>query len=188
MATAKKISQLTAVVTPAGADVLAIKQSSTTKKISHTQLMDGTVPYAGNITQSQVSDITTVTQAAAELGTATANKLWTAQRVKQAIDSLAGTPTFALKTDGYLLVAGDRIIITAATAKTITVAATVAASDEFIVHNATSSAGVVSVEPNTGHTIVGPFGSAVGGTDTITLAPGETIRMVAVSASVLEII
>ncbi len=39
MATAKKISQLTAVVTPAGSDVLAVKQGSTTKKLTVTQLL-----------------------------------------------------------------------------------------------------------------------------------------------------
>jgi hypothetical protein len=141
MATPKKISQLTAVVTPAGTDTLAAVQGSTTKKLTVTQLL-----------------------------------------------TLAGSASFELKTDNYTLVASDRIIITAATAKTITVAATIAASDEFIVHNASSSAGVVSIEPNTGHTISGPGGDAVGGTDTITLAAGETIRLVAVSASVLEIV
>ncbi len=141
MATAKKVSALTAVVTPAGADTIPVVQSGTTKKMTLTQVV-----------------------------------------------SLAGSASFELKTDNYTLVDADRIIITAATAKTITVAATVAAGDEFIVHNATTSAGVVSIEPNTGHTIRGPFGTAVGGTDTIVLAPGETIRMVAVSASVLEIV
>jgi len=39
MATAKKISQLTAVVTPAGTDVLAAKQGSTTKKLTVAQLL-----------------------------------------------------------------------------------------------------------------------------------------------------
>ena len=39
MATAKKISQLTAVVTPAGSDVLAVKQGATTKKLTVTQAL-----------------------------------------------------------------------------------------------------------------------------------------------------
>jgi len=39
MATAKKISGLTAVVTPAGSDTLAVKQGSTTKKLTVTQLL-----------------------------------------------------------------------------------------------------------------------------------------------------
>jgi hypothetical protein len=173
MATPKKISALTAVVTPAGTDTMAAVQGSTTKKLTATQLL---------------SVLETVSQVDAEAGTATDRRVWTAQRVAQAIAALAAGNAYVLKTDNYTMVAGDRVNITAATAKTITVAATVAASDEFEVHNATTSAGVVSIEPNTGHTIRGPFGTAVGGTDTITLAAGETIRMVAVSASVLEII
>lgn len=141
MANPKKITQLTAVVTPAGADVLAIAQGGTTKKITADQLV-----------------------------------------------SLAGSASFELKTDAYVLVASDRISIEVGTAKTVTVAATIAAGDEFIVHNSTASTGVVSIEPNTGHTIRGPQGNAVGGTDTITLAAGETIRLLAVSSALLEII
>ncbi len=173
MATAKKISQLTAVVTPAGTDVLAAKQGSTTKKLTVTQAL---------------SNLATVSQAAAEAGTATTRRAWTAERVKQAIAALAGGNVFALKTDAYVLVAKDRISIEVAVAKTVTVAATVAAGDEFIVHNSTASAGVVSIEPNTSHTIRGPLGNAVGDTDTITLAAGETIRLLAVSSALLEII
>jgi len=55
MATAKKISQLTAVVTPAGSDVLATKQGSTTKKLTVTQLLTlqtGPVTHTGEVTGS----------------------------------------------------------------------------------------------------------------------------------------
>jgi hypothetical protein len=141
MANPKKISQLTAVVTPTGASTLAVVQGGTTKKM----------------TVSQMAEV------------------------------LEGA-SFELKTDAYVLVAGDRISIEVGTAKTVTVAATIAASDEFIVHNSSASTGVVSIEPNTGHTIRGPQGSAVGGTDTITLAAGETIRLLAVSSALLEIL
>lgn len=141
MATAKKISQMTAVTVPAGTDTLVVVQGGTTKKETITQLL-----------------------------------------------TLATTASFVLKTDGYTLVASDRISIEVSTAKTVTVAATVASGDEFIVHNSSASTGVVSIEPNTGHTIRGPAGSAVGGTDTITIAAGETIRLLAVSSTLLEIL
>ena len=85
-----KISALPAVVTPAGTDEFAVNQGGTSKKITATQILDGTVPYAGNITQSQVSDIATVTQGDAEAGIATVDKLWTAERVKQAIVAQSG--------------------------------------------------------------------------------------------------
>ena len=85
-----KISALPAVVTPVGTDEFAVNQGGVSKKITATQILDGTVPYAGNITQSQVSDIATVTQVDAEAGTATDDKLWTAQRVSQAIAALGG--------------------------------------------------------------------------------------------------
>jgi len=52
MATSKKISQLTAVVTPAGSDTLAAKQASTTKKLTVTQLLtlqDGPVTHTGEV-------------------------------------------------------------------------------------------------------------------------------------------
>jgi hypothetical protein len=47
-----------------------------------------------SITQAQVTDISTVSQAEAEAGTATTDRLWTAQRVAQAITALesAGAP------------------------------------------------------------------------------------------------
>lgn len=87
------------------------------------------------------------------------------------------------------IAAGEGFLVTNSGADfDITIEATIAANDEYIVHNASTSTGVVSIEPNTGHTIKGPFGTAVGGTDTIVVAPGETIRMVAVSSSVLEIV
>jgi hypothetical protein len=177
MATAKKISQLTAVATPAGTDTLPVVQGGTTKKLTVTQLLT-----------LQDAVIATISQADAEAGTATDVKLFTAQRVKQAIDALAGTAAFVLRTTGATMTAGDKVLITAATAQTMTIAATIAALDEFTVHNASTSAGVVSIEPNTGHTVKGAFGTAVGDTDTIVLAPGESITMVAVDTAVLEIV
>jgi hypothetical protein len=70
----------------------------------------------------------------------------------------------------------------------ITIEATIAANDEYIIHNSSESTGAVDVEPNTGHTIKGKLGDVVGGTDTLVLAPGETVQLVAVSSSVLEIV
>ena len=177
MALPKKISALTAVVTPAGSDVLAVKQGSTTKRLTVTQLLT-----------LQDAALATISQVDAEAGTATDRKIFTAQRVKQAIAALAGAATFELITDNDTIEVGERFSCEVATAKLITITATIAALDEFIIHNSTASAGVLSIEPNTGHTIRGPLGSAVGDTDTITLAAGETIRLLAVSAALLEII
>jgi hypothetical protein len=177
MATAKKISQLTAVSVPAGTDVLAAKQGSTTKKLTVTQLLT-----------LQDAALATITQAAAEAGTATDRRIFTAQRVAQAIAALAGAASFELVVDNDTIETGELFSCEVATAKTITIAATIAALDEFVIHNSTQSAGVLSIEPNTGHTINGPFGSAVGGTDTIVVAPGETIRLLATSSALMEII
>ncbi len=143
MASAKKISQLTAVVTPAGTDTLAAVQGSTTKKLTVTQLLT----LAGGGTSWEV---------------------------------VTGADTIAAG-EGFLVEGGSGTF-------TITIAATVAANDEFVIHNSSAATGVISIEPNTGHTIRGPFGNAVGGTDTITLAAGETIRLVAVTSSLMEIV
>lgn len=143
MATAKKISQLTAVVTPAISDVLAVKQGATTKKLTVEQLL--TLASGG-----------------------------TAYEVVTGADTIEAG-------EGFLVEGG-------ASTFTITIAAVVAVNDEFVIHNSSQSTGVISVEPNTGHTIKGPSGNAVGGTDTIVLAAGDTLRVVAVSSSVLEIV
>ena len=50
----------------------------------------------GSTTLGQVAQ---VSQAEAEAGTATTNRLWTAQRVKQAIDALGGTTEYILLED-----------------------------------------------------------------------------------------
>ncbi len=179
MATAKKISALTAVVTPAGSDVLAVKQGSTTKKLTVTQLLT-----------LQDAAIATITQAAAEAGTATDRRIFTAQRVKQAIDALAGGGTAWEQVVGAdTIAAGEAFAIEdGGSTFTITLATTIAANEEFIIHNNSTSTGVVSFEPNTGHTVNGPGGAAVGDTDTIVLAPGDTLHLLAISSSILEII
>ena len=176
MATAKKISQMTPVSAPLGTDVLAAVQSSTTKKLTVTQAL---------------SVLATVSQAEAEAGTATTRRAWTAVRVKQAIEALAGGGGTAWEqvTGADTIAAGEGfLIIDAGGTFTITIAATIAANEEFIIHNSITSTGVVSIEPNTGHTIKGPLGDAVGGTDTITIAPGETIKLVASDTALLHII
>ncbi len=177
MATAKKISAHTAVTVPAGTDTLVVVQGGTTKKETITQLLT-----------LQDAALATITQAAAEAGTATARRIFTAQRVKQAIDALASSPVYEQVTDNDTIAAGEKFSCEVATAKLITIASTIAALDEFIIHNSTQSAGVLSVEPNTGHTINGPFGAAVGDTDTIVIAPGETLHLLATSSSLMEIV
>jgi hypothetical protein len=143
MATAKKISQLTAVVTPAGSDTLAAVQGSTTKKLTVTQLL--TLASGG-----------------------------TSWEIVTGADTIEAGEGFLVEDGGATF--------------DITIAATIAAKEEFVIHNNSTSTGTVTIEPNTGHTIKGPGGSVVGGTDTILIEPGETIRLVAISTSVLEIV
>ena len=94
-----------------------------------------------------------------------------------------------VKTASYTLAEGEAVDANVTSAAAVfTIAATIAANHVFVIHNAVSSTKLVTVEPNTGHTIVGALGSIVGGTDTIVLKPGETIHLVALSASILEIV
>jgi len=174
MATAKKVSQLTAVVTPALADESPVVQSGTTKKQTNTQIL---------------GLIATITQAAAEAGTATDRKIFTAQRVKQAIDALAsGGTAWEVVAGADTIAAGEGFLVEDAGGTfTITLAATIAIGDVFVIHNSTTSTGVVSIEPNTGHTVRGAQDTAVGDTDTITIAPGETMHLVAITTALLEI-
>ena len=100
-----------------------------------------------------------------------------------------GGHAWSLETASFTLVAEDwKSIKATAGAVTATIAVTIAANDSFIIHNASDSTQVVDIEPNTGHTIKGPLGDVVGGTDTLVLALGETVQLVAVSASILEIV
>lgn len=175
MANPKKISALTAVVTPVGSDTLAAVQGSTTKKLTATQLL---------------AVQATISQADAEAGTATDRKTWTAERVKQAIEALAsGGTAWEVVTASDTIAAGEGFLVAdAGNTVLITLEATIVANKEYVIHNDAGSTGTVSLEPNSGHTIVGPGGSVVGGTDTILIAPGETLRIVSISASALEIV
>lgn len=103
--------------------------------------------------------------------------------------SLAGTAKFELVTASDTIEADERFSVDDGGGTVlITITATIAALEEFIIHNESVSSGTMSIEPNTGHTIKGPLGDVVGGTDTLVLAAGETVRLLAVSSSVLEII
>ena len=179
MATAKKISQMTAVVTPAGTDSLAVDQAGTTKKLTVTQLLT-----------LQDAVIATISQADAEAGTATDARLITAQRMKQAIDALAsGGITWEIVTAADTIGAGEGFHVNSNNTFTITLATTIAANEEFIIHVISTASGVISFEPASGHTVQSPVGAdVVGGTDTITIAAGETLHLLALSSSILEIV
>lgn len=180
MATAKKITQLTAVSTPAGTDTLAAEQGGTTKKLTVTQIISLAVAAA----------LATISQSDAEAGTATDRRIFTAQRVKQAIDALAsGGTAWEVVTGTDTIAAGEGFMVEGSSTFTVTLASTIAVGDVFIIHVTSDFTGVLSIEPNTGHTIQSPVGTDVaGGTDTITVAAGETIHLVAETAAILEII
>ncbi len=87
------------------------------------------------------------------------------------------------------IAAGEGFLVTnSGGAFDIDLEATIAADDEYIIHNSRDSTGAESIEPNTGHTIKGTGGDVVGDTDTLVLAAGETVHLVAVSSSILEVV
>ena len=92
-----------------------------------------------------------------------------------------------LAVESFTLEAGDKINATAiATMIDATLPVPIAAGDEFIVHNASTSTKVVQIEPN-GHSIVGA-GGTVTPSDTLVLELGDTAHLVAISSSVLEVV
>lgn len=96
---------------------------------------------------------------------------------------------WGVKTADFTFAADEAWIMEATgAAATADLPGTVAAGDYFILHNSTASTQQVDLDPMSGHTIRGPCGNAVGGTDTIKLLPGETIYVVAVTSALLEIV
>ena len=108
-------------------------------------------------------------------------------------DSGGGGISWVYKTANYTMVAGEGVTINSnGTARTITLPATIAANDEFIIHhfNPSGTEVVVTVARN-GHSIrhAGTVNGLAGGTaDDISLADGETIHLVATTATYLEIV
>lgn len=98
-----------------------------------------------------------------------------------------GGSSWTLETESFTLASGDQKSIEAtAAAVDATLPGTIAAGDEFIVHNASTSTKVVQIEPN-GHSIIGA-GGTVTPSDTLVLALGDTAHLVAISSSVLEVV
>lgn len=91
----------------------------------------------------------------------------------------------SLKTASFTMIAGIKYNIDASTSVDAALATTIADGDTFIVHNVTTSTATVRVT-NT-HTIKGAGGSLTTGNHLI-LAAGDTVHLVAVSSSVLEIV
>ena len=180
MATAKKISQMTAVSTPAGTDTLAAEQGGTTKKLTVTQIVSLAVAAA----------LATISQSDAEAGTATDRRIFTAQRVKQAIDVLAsGGTSWEIVTGTDTMAAGEGFLVEGSSTFTISLPSTIAAFDEFVIHVTSDFTGVCSLDPVTGHTVQSPQGpDVVGASDTITIAAGETLHLLAETSAILEII
>ena len=113
----------------------------------------------------------------------------TMDQVKNFTGAGARGDAWTLETANFTLIKDDKKNIEATSADTTaTVPATIAAGDEFFIHNQVTSTKIVNIEPNTGHTIKGVFGNVVGGSDTLVLALGDTVRFVAVSTSILEIV
>ena len=99
------------------------------------------------------------------------------------------------RVDDWQLVTGnvtlnpfDKITITntSGSTKTATLPAAMIEDDEIIVHNASTSTDPVVIDPAS-HSIKGA-GGTVTSSDTMLLAPGETVHLVAVSTSVMEVI
>jgi len=128
------------------------------------------------------AQVAAASQAEAEAGTETEIRRFSPLRIAQAIAA-----QWTLKVADFTLVAGDMINATAiATAIDATLPGTIAAGNVFIVHNASTSTKVVQIDPAT-HSILGAAGT-VTSSDTLVLALGETVYMVAISTSVLEVV
>lgn len=98
-----------------------------------------------------------------------------------------GGGAWTLETASFTLVAGDKKAIEATSAAAIaTLPATLVVGDEIIVHNQVTSTQDVTVDPAT-HSIKGPLGTVTSADDLI-LALGETVHMIAISTSVMEIV
>lgn len=169
-------------------DAEGVEKGATSAAVTHTGDVTGST--ALTIDPTAISGKSLVTAVATDMVL-----LWDAtdSAIKRAnVDDFiggAGGHSWSLETASFTLVAEDwKSIKATAGAATATIAVTIAANDSFIIHNASDSTQVVDIEPNTGHTIKGPLGDVVGGTDTLVLAPGETVQLVAVSASILEIV
>jgi hypothetical protein len=73
------------------ADRMAVGDGATTKLFSDDSVVQNRANHTGQQTISTLSDFpSTVSQAEAEAGVATTDRMWTAERVKQAIDALGG--------------------------------------------------------------------------------------------------
>lgn len=98
-----------------------------------------------------------------------------------------GDSPWTLETASFTLVADDKKSIEATSgAVDATLPGTIVVGDVFIVHNASTSTQTVQIDPAT-HSIKGALGT-VSSSDTLVLAIGETVYLVAVTTSVLEVV
>lgn len=153
----KEIREFDAVVTPADNDKLLVQQTA-----------DNITRY---MTPSQVLGLLgTVSQAEAEAGTATTRRVWTAERVKQAVEALAPVLEIPVlgKTGAYVLTTSDARSLIDATANTwsLTLPAAATAGDGFWFAVRNSGAGVITIDPNAAELIDGAA--------TIALSAGES--------------
>jgi hypothetical protein len=101
--------------------------------------------------------LSTVSQTDAEAGTSTTGRIWTAQRVGQAIDAMSFTGHESLKTAAYTVVKADHgktIVMNSATAVTLSLTA-VATLGQFTFAVKNIGAGTVTIDPNGAETIDG---------------------------------
>lgn len=103
----------------------------------------------------------------------------------QAALDAAEAQGWTVLTAGQTLTAGDRLLAVITTTQNFPLPASPAAGDRFIVANARGSTGgaLVRIQTGASQQIVG---AAVD--DDVTVAPGETIVLVARSSTVLEIV
>lgn len=158
----KEIREFPAVSTPASNDKLLVQQTA-----------DNVTRY---LTPDQVLNlIATISQAEAEAGTATTRRIFTAERVKQAITAHAPAavklPVLA-KTANYTVTTSDiRKVIDATTGTwTLTLPPASSAGDGFWIGVRNSGTGVITIDPDAAELIDGAA--------TITLVAGQSALVV----------
>jgi hypothetical protein len=150
----------------------AVTTAAVGDKIPTDQAADNVTRY---LTITQILElIATVSQAEAEAGTATTRRIWTAERVKQAITALAPGLTIPVdaKTAAYTVTASDARNLIDATSGTwtLTLPAAATAGDGFWFAARNSGTGVVTIDAD--------GSELIDGATTQTLAPTDTALLI----------
>lgn len=126
--------------------------------------------------------LSTVSQVDAEAGTSTTGRIWTAQRVAQAIDARALTGNESIKTADYTIVKadqGDLIVANSTAAMTFTLTAAATLGTNFMVMVKNVNTGVLTIDANGSETIDGSLTYTLNNNESLILGcNGSTWRII----------